>query len=103
MSEAPRNKSCSVCHEFKPRDAFYAHPKTLDGLQSNCKDCMSALYKARYARDPEGAKARARAKYYANIETSRAYYRERQRNLTPEQRAKRNARRRELRAQARAQ
>ena len=43
-------KTCSNCGETKPLKAFYCHPKTKDGRQSQCKECMKAAASARGAR-----------------------------------------------------
>jgi len=33
-------KRCSHCGAAKPVGEFYRHPRTKDGLQSRCKDCI---------------------------------------------------------------
>jgi recombinational DNA repair protein (RecF pathway) len=40
-------KTCCVCGETKPLDAFYRHPNTKDGHQAQCKACSKA-YHARW-------------------------------------------------------
>src|SRR4051812_45616129 len=36
------DKRCPKCGEPKPRDLFYNHSRSADGLQSRCKACMSS-------------------------------------------------------------
>ncbi|AYB69645.1 hypothetical protein SEA_KALAH2_158 [Mycobacterium phage Kalah2] len=36
-------KTCTKCKKAKGLDYFYAHPKTRDGLQSQCKACQRGL------------------------------------------------------------
>ena len=54
-------KQCKLCNEVKPHEEFYVRPRMKDGRSNWCLVC------------------------------ERAYYRERGRNMTPEERAKRNA------------
>lgn len=35
-----QTKQCSKCRRELPYSAFYVHPKTLSGRQSQCKDCV---------------------------------------------------------------
>lgn len=40
-------KTCCECKQNKPVVEFYRHKKTLDGLQSQCKECGRARQQAR--------------------------------------------------------
>ena len=40
-------KTCILCGETKPLSEFYAHSRTADGLQGNCKVCQKAKSKWR--------------------------------------------------------
>jgi hypothetical protein len=35
-------RACTACHEVKSRMAFYAHPKSVSGRMTKCKDCVKA-------------------------------------------------------------
>lgn len=73
-------KRCSGCQKVKPKSQFHLRSARPSGCQSNCKLCVSAREKRRYAADPRGEmerskrwkqihprKARALAKvWYAN-------------------------------------
>lgn len=41
-------KTCTVCHETKPMDAFYKHAGRSDGIDNRCKECKQA-----YEREPK--------------------------------------------------
>jgi len=78
-------KTCSKCHVAFPANAenFYRHPGGRYKLTPRCKPCVNednALNEARRReRDPEGMKAKSRARsnryYRENIEVARAYCR----------------------------
>lgn len=34
-------KECTKCHQLKPFNDFYKHPKTKDGYNSRCKECST--------------------------------------------------------------
>lgn len=40
-------KVCTCCKVAKDRSEFYAHPNSLDGLQSQCKTCIRVSTKVR--------------------------------------------------------
>jgi ribosomal protein S27AE len=45
-------KTCRNCGETKPLDAFYKHPRMLDGRLNNCSDCVRArVRRHRYTND----------------------------------------------------
>lgn len=69
----PPLRPCSVCGEEKPYTAEYfirnsAKPK---GLGYRCRKCQSEIGKARYAKDPEKARARVREYHEKNRERER--------------------------------
>jgi len=37
---------CARCKVLKPADDFHRHPSNRDGLQSRCKACLQAVYRA---------------------------------------------------------
>ncbi|WP_408610655.1 SWIM zinc finger family protein [Lentzea terrae] len=41
-------KSCRTCSVTKPLSAFYKHPASKDGRQTQCKECVKAYERARY-------------------------------------------------------
>jgi hypothetical protein len=43
----PLTKQCSICKQIKEASCFHKHSKAKDGLQSQCKPCMSEIYKKR--------------------------------------------------------
>lgn len=66
-------KTCSKCGgEPKPASQFSKRASSRDGLNSRCKVCDSAYQAARYAANPEKAKAAAAAWYAANPEKAKA-------------------------------
>jgi len=42
-------KTCRKCHTDQPLENFGRDPTRPDGLQRNCRTCMNAYAKARYA------------------------------------------------------
>jgi hypothetical protein len=50
-------KKCSSCNRRKPLTDFYAHPRTKDGLQSQCWKCMSRAANERNKRNRQAKKA----------------------------------------------
>ncbi len=61
--ETPKQKPCKACGKTKPIEDFYRHAAHRDGHFGRCKDCMNAAAKARFERDPEAARAKARERY----------------------------------------
>ena len=64
-------KACIICHEAKPLNEYYTHPRMADGHLNKCKDCTKRHVKEREtlkrATDPEWAekeRARGREKYH---------------------------------------
>ena len=62
-------KTCRVCDEAKPLDAFSPRNSSRDGRDGRCKSCSTIYHQARYTRDPQrgwieraliGARQRAR-------------------------------------------
>lgn len=53
-------KTCTRCHQTLPLSAFYAHPRARDGRRGDCKSCVLAARKARYAAEPELLRERQR-------------------------------------------
>ena len=65
-------KTCTKCRETKPLDVFSKCKAKKDGLQQWCKACLCAVAAARYAANPEKAKARQVAWRAANPEKVKA-------------------------------
>lgn len=76
-------KACPKCGENKPREAFALNRRAKDGLFRHCRVCAAALHadnrearravQARYrAKHREQTNAKAREKYHADLEASRA-------------------------------
>ena len=42
-------KTCSACEEWKPYDGFYADKSAASGFRSDCKECLKARHRRRYA------------------------------------------------------
>jgi len=53
-------KTCKICKEIKPLEAFYKMSQMRDGHRNDCKACNLAAKAARYRADPEPTKARVR-------------------------------------------
>ena len=47
------DKKCTVCKEVKPLDEFNRKSAAKDGLQSACRECSHARFKAYYDKDRE--------------------------------------------------
>lgn len=90
-------KTCNVCQTIKPLDNYGKRASTKDGLSATCKDCLNARHRARRlikrdqilaierrykakVRDEPWLKQKTRERnqrlYYADVEASRAYYRD---------------------------
>lgn len=54
-------KRCTMCRAEKPLDAFHRARVGAGGRQARCKDCKSALARARYQSRPEAICAKAKA------------------------------------------
>ena len=65
-------KTCTKCRETKPLDVFSKCKAKKDGLQQWCKACLCAVAAARYAANPEKAKAKQVAWRAANPEKVKA-------------------------------
>lgn len=61
--EPIKEKPCKACGQVKPLEEFYRHAAHRDGHFGQCKACMSLAAKARWRRDPEASKAKARERY----------------------------------------
>lgn len=59
-------KRCSTCKESKPREAFYRHRGTPDGLAYECAECVKARARKWSHENRERARESARAYYQAN-------------------------------------
>lgn len=70
-------KTCTKCGETKTTDRFSKHRSKRDGLQSNCKTCLTACNRAYRKANRDRVNARARAYREANRDRenarSRAY------------------------------
>lgn len=55
-------KTCKTCGASRPREAYYTHPATADGLLARCKDCHKAAVKANRAENLERYRAFDRAR-----------------------------------------
>lgn len=53
-------KTCTKCGEARPSERFSKDKSTKDGLRNRCRACMSGVWKAAYAADPERWKKRSR-------------------------------------------
>lgn len=49
-------KLCKACGLEKPRDEFYAHKRSADGLNWNCKPCHAAYTKQYYQKNKDSLK-----------------------------------------------
>lgn len=69
------SKTCIACGDSKPRDAYYKHPRTADGLLGRCKDCHKAAMRAVRSANLERYRAldRARAHDPERVEARKAY------------------------------
>ncbi len=89
MSATPETKVCRICGTVKSRSEFYKHSSAKDGLSSRCKPCdveqatrwkaankarVAEATKARYYADLEASRAKARERYAANAEKNRQRY-----------------------------
>ncbi|KYK22188.1 hypothetical protein AYK24_08440 [Thermoplasmatales archaeon SG8-52-4] len=50
MKHLQREKECSMCHQFKPRDQFYKDRERKDGLTHRCRDCHKLAAKKYHER-----------------------------------------------------
>lgn len=67
-------KQCSLCGQTKPVADFSAHPRTRDGLQSQCRSCQAAATIASRRRrggDREGAYSTASRRAAAWVRKNR--------------------------------
>jgi hypothetical protein len=51
----PNEKRCPKCEAMKPSTGFHRNRRSRDGLQSYCKECLSAMGRASRARNREVA------------------------------------------------
>jgi len=65
-------KTCSRCHEQKPRADFYRDKRASDGLNSHCKSCHVVATQAYKAADPQRRKAQDDAWRAAHVQRVRA-------------------------------
>jgi Autographiviridae endonuclease VII len=56
----PNEKRCIKCNEMQPLSNFYAQAGMRDGYRNDCKSCMAAYRKKRYAANPDVAIQRVR-------------------------------------------
>lgn len=59
-------KKCGRCEETKPVSEFHRRARSVDGLQTFCKDCHNETRRQRRAADPEKAREEHRAWRDAN-------------------------------------
>lgn len=64
-------KKCYKCAVVKELFEFSKHKQKNDGLQTDCKSCVSDYKKARYLANPEKAKEKNKAWYLANQEKAK--------------------------------
>jgi len=69
-------KECRSCHRLLPTDAFYPHTGGRDGLRSRCKSCMLQIQLARYSKNPDEMRERARQYRRQHIDKARSTSRE---------------------------
>lgn len=50
-------KKCNMCYKSLPKCNFSLHSRAKDGLQNNCKQCMS-IYRKKWASDPDNRRRR---------------------------------------------
>ena len=61
-------KKCSQCKEWKPREAFSKNKAKFDGRTSECKACVAARDKSRYAKNAEAEREKRRQNYRNNVQ-----------------------------------
>lgn len=71
----PHEKRCTKCDQVKPLTEFYRDRHAPDGLRRLCKDCAAASQRRWREREHDAVIAKSRAKYYEDVEASRAYKR----------------------------
>lgn len=89
-------KTCSRCRTAKPVSEFGPHPKTKDGFQSWCRQCVREYNRTRY--HEKGGRERLAARYRANAEELKARRRAHYAEHREEQLAKSRAQARALKA-----
>lgn len=50
MSE--QGKRCTLCEQWWPLSGFYADKSAASGFRSDCKECLKARHRRRYATEP---------------------------------------------------
>lgn len=68
----PSEKSCSRCQSTLQASCFGLSKQTPDGLRSYCKPCEVAWAKEKYWRNIEASRKSAMARYFVDVEKSRA-------------------------------
>ena len=69
------SKICRKCGGEKPLDKFGKQSSTKDGYKYYCKDCIAAINRSRYERDPERHKMIVRKWQEKNTEKVKGYKR----------------------------
>lgn len=65
-------KTCRACNENKSRDLFSPLKTGVGGLNPVCKSCRCAKERERRIADPEGVRAKERARHRANPDVKKA-------------------------------
>lgn len=50
-------KECNLCHQIKPLESFYKHPKMKDGYHNRCKECQNSFNMLKKTRHQQIKKA----------------------------------------------
>lgn len=45
-------KTCTACEKWKSWSGFYADKSASSGYRSDCKECVKARHRGRYANEP---------------------------------------------------
>ena len=70
-------KTCRICGESQPVDAFHRATDMSDGHRNECRDCYREIARARYARDPAKSIAAVKRWQQENAERLNDYRRTR--------------------------
>jgi len=80
-------KTCPKCKIFKPRADYAKNATQIGGLQGYCRACSCIASREWKEKNRDKKREHKRASYWRNVESNRA----KNRQLTPERRAKKNA------------
>lgn len=65
-------KTCSKCHDAKPLSGFHRDSSRDDGFYPVCKPCRKHLTKASYEKNYDSVRAKQKAKYWKDPDGARA-------------------------------